>query len=173
MKASLVLFALTGLLTTTTYASQVLSGLDQNNQPCQLKIDSLNVGPTTMHDACEFDSDGRGPWCDHAPKVAKNKVTGSGVYVTAAGTETFSVDDQYAEMTGTERNFVGQIAEGNYLNVKTDNDTLTAYATFLSSYGKTLTGQQIRDSLSHIPQNSTYQVEYSKIYTDETCTIQK
>lgn len=174
MKQVLLTTTLIAGLFTSVGQAATLSGLDLNNHSCQISFDSLNVGPTIMHDACDFDSDGKGPWCDQAPKVPVNLVTGSGTFVTAAGTVGFTINDQYGTMTGNNRSFVADgLNNGGYINVSIDPTTMKVHADFLTPYGQTLTSNQIISALRHVPADSNYQAEYNKIYTEVNCSIQR
>ena len=162
----------TGLVTSLSYATEVLSGLDQNNQPCQLVLTRFTPGETTLKDACDFETDGPGPWCDGKPAVAITPVRVTGVFSTVAGNLPFDISDEYSRVSEAERTFSGTSGKSN-LNVSITENGGEVYSNLLTDYGRTLTSQQINRILLHVSKNSSYQAEYNRVYVDQRCHLNK
>ena len=165
-----IIFA--GLTTSLSYATDVFNGLDQNNQPCQLALSQFSHGETILKDACDFETDGSGPWCDGKPAVAITPVRVAGVYSTAVGNISFDISDEYSTFSEENLSFEGTMGRSN-LNVSIDKHGGEVYSNLLTAYGSTLTSQQINNILLHVPKKSTYQAEYNKMYIDQRCHLHK
>ena len=175
MKTVIGILAIVMTVALTAKAETALSGTDQNGQACQLAlVDGLHTSKPTKHDACFFDSDGEGPWCNGQPPVYSVKVSGQGEFQTAAGSQNVTLDDKYAilDNQGKLTGFTGTAEAGGTLDVKVNGNTITASLAFQTAYAKTLTADQINNALLHRDPNVSYESVYNQYYTDVTCTIQ-
>jgi hypothetical protein len=151
----------------------VYKGFDQSGKDCELKIETLKVGPVKLYDACFFEIDGEGPWCDNMAEVAVHSIKAKGVFSTAAGVLPFQLEDLYSRANGEKLSFNGNSEGREIVSIDLDDMTGTASATFRTAYGKTLTGEQISWMLFHIPAGSSYEEISAKIYTYEKCVLRK
>lgn len=180
MKSSLNVFAVLALcaLTNTAFAkglqTGVYQGTDQNGQACSFVVSDLKQGPVQMKDACDFETDGPGPWCDQLPKIAVRHLQGKGAFVTSAGTVSYVIDDEYSNMNGDLNGvaFAATSQDGSTISANTDGKTMEIYNAFPTAYSKNFTGKEIADALLKRDANVPYSEVWKKFYTDVTCKIE-
>ncbi len=175
MKTKLLVFvAIVGaFLAQGASAAQVFNGVDTQGRACQVVIQSLSFGPIVMHDACDFEMDGPGPWCDHLKPVPTRRATGSGVYATAAGTMPFVINDGLMFDSPTP-SIAASTQLGGTVSLKlTGPRSVSAYYAFMTPYGRTLSPAQIRSLLLNRNSNVPYQEVYRQIFEDVTCNARR
>lgn len=176
MKNAIQMVSMIGLIAMTSVFAQAktYTGVDRNGQSCQFNVDEMKISKAKKHDACFFESDGRGPWCDGKPPVFSVQISGSGAYVTAAGSVDFILDEKYAILDDSKQitGFAASTKHGGTVSVKTQDDgSWEVYYAFLTEYGQTLTPQEINAQLLKRDPNVSYQEVWNKLYTDEFCTV--
>jgi hypothetical protein len=154
-------------------ASSIGRGLDQQGRPCTIELDSLQIGPVVLQDACTFEKVGRGPWCENKSPVVTRSVVGSGSLATADGSVAFTIHDDYAIFGTSSASGSGTGADGRVLTFAFPNSrVMQASYTFMTAYGKTLSPAQIGSVLYNRPNGESYDSIFGKIYTRVTCTAQ-
>lgn len=169
---------LIGLLMSVSAVAQphVFPGVDQEGRECHLSLSNVKVSQPEEHDACDFESDGKGPWCEGKPSVYVVHVWGEGEYVTAAGSVSFKIDDENVilDQQGHLTAMAGDPADGGTVSInleKTENTQGSVYFYFPTAYGKTLTSKQIIQALEDRSSGRNYSDIWKMIYTDVTCTL--
>lgn len=163
---------LAALVSMSAQANIVYTGGDDHGNLCRVEFASLQAGPVVMHNACEFETDGPGPWCDHSPAVPVRTVVGTGIYQTLNGYVQFTLNDKWARPNGSQLSTVGDSNQGYVeLNFVGANKVQVRHD-FLTNYGKTLTPAQINTILSHRAPGVSYPALYASIYTTVICNAQ-
>jgi hypothetical protein len=153
-------------------ANIVYTGADDHGRLCRVEFSSLQAGPVVMHDACEFETDGPGPWCEGKPPVAIRTVVGSGTFSTLIGYAQFTVNDKWASFSGSSIAVTGDSSEGYVgLNFVGPNK-ISVHHDFLTPYGKTLTPAQRNSVLINLAPGTSYAAVYASIYSSVTCNAQ-
>jgi hypothetical protein len=92
-------------------STEVWKGWDQRNADCELRLENLVIGETVQRDACDFEMDGPGPWCD-GRSVFVNRVQAIGELKTASHQRTFKADDPIARKRENALRFYGTTTDG-------------------------------------------------------------
>jgi hypothetical protein len=170
---SSVAILVTALVSMSAQANVVFNGGDNHGNLCRVEFASLQAGPVVMHNACEFETDGPGPWCDHSPAVPVRTVVGAGSYQTLNGHVDFTLNDKWARPNGSKLSAVGDSNQGyvefNFIGA----NKVQVRHDFLTNYGKTLTPAQIYNILTRRAPGTNYAAIYASIYTTVICNAQR
>jgi hypothetical protein len=151
-------------------AAQLFYGSDTQGHPCQIVFTALKFSSVVMHDACEFEMDGPGPWCEGKKPVPTRQAMGYGSLATVAGVTPFLINDPSVIVSTSTPSMIATGQNSSNLTITlTGPKSVSVHTAFLTAYGKSLTPAQRNQLLLSRPAGVSYEEVYQRIYNTVTC----
>jgi len=163
-----VIAALVMVLVGTSAHATTYQGTDEQGQNCVLDL-QIKIGKTKHKDACFFEQDGEGPWCDGKPPVFFNSVIGQGRVILPDVTTSFKIDDEYSMVDEKGRTTMGQSSEAN-VYIRLDKKSIEVKYEILTAFGKSV-GNVANYLMKHA--GIDYEQAYHSVFQAKSCTVTK